>query len=71
MNRPDLICLNCRKLPEQLPEYVDAALDAGVTPDEYVWAEEGTLNPVNGHFLCTPCYIAAGLPTSPEGWMAP
>jgi hypothetical protein len=25
--------------------------------------EEGTYNPANGHFLCTHCYIAAGMPS--------
>jgi len=42
-----------------------------MTPEQYVLEEEGTLNPVNGHFLCTPCYIAAGMPSSPTGWVAP
>jgi len=42
-----------------------------MTADDYVWLEEGTLNPVNGHFLDTQCYIAAGMPSSREGWVAP
>jgi hypothetical protein len=42
-----------------------------LTPDRYVQAEEGTLNPQNGHFLCTSCYIEAGMPSSPAGWVAP
>lgn len=42
-----------------------------ITPDDYVWQEEGTLNPKNGHFLCTTCYIAAGMPSSSQGWKAP
>jgi hypothetical protein len=40
------------------------------TPERYVWAEEGTLNPKNGHFLCTEDYIKAGMPSSPQGWVA-
>jgi hypothetical protein len=42
-----------------------------MTPDDFVREEEGTFNRSNGHFLCTDCYIAAGMPSSPEGWVAP
>lgn len=38
---------------------------------EYIKREEGTYNPENGHFLCTPCYVKAGCPSSPRGWKAP
>lgn len=38
---------------------------------EYLRYEEGTYNHENGHFLCTPCYIEAGMPSSPRGWRAP
>ena len=37
----------------------------------YVRNEEGTLNPTNGHFLCDSCYIKAGQPSSPTGWVCP
>lgn len=37
----------------------------------YILKEEGTLNPTNGHFLCDRCYIAAGMPTAPNGWVCP
>lgn len=39
--------------------------------EQYVKDEEGTLNRVNGHFLCDGCYIKAGTPSSPEGWKCP
>lgn len=65
------ICTGCNKTPDQIPEYVDAAQDDGVTPEQYVKIEEGTYNPANGHFLCTDCYVAAGMPSSPRGWVAP
>jgi len=42
-----------------------------VDADRYVQQEEGTLNFQNGHFLCTACYILAGMPSSPTGWVAP
>lgn len=41
------------------------------TPTSFVQMEEGTYNPENGHFLCTDCYIAAGMPTAPQGWKCP
>lgn len=37
----------------------------------YILKEEGTLNHSNGHFLCDGCYIAAGMPTGPNGWVCP
>lgn len=37
----------------------------------YVINEEGTFNPSNGHFLCDECYIKAGMPSSPTGWVCP
>ena len=80
MSKPndiDLLCVGCGKTPSELDEYVGAASEeatgvvGGMTPDDYVWEEEGTLNRENGHFLCTNCYIKAGMPSSPRGWYAP
>lgn len=70
-DRPEAFCLGCKKSPNELSEYVSAARGAEMTPDDYVWKEEGTLNLENGHFLCTDCYIKAGQPSSPRGWVAP
>lgn len=72
----ELICTGCGKSPSELDEYVSAASEeatrvpGGITPDDYCWDEEGTLNRENGHFLCTSCYVAAGMPSSPRGWTA-
>lgn len=66
-----LVCIGCGKTPAELPEYVECARLERVSPDLYVQAEEGTLNPANGHFACTPCYVAMGCPASPTGWVAP
>lgn len=63
-----LICVGCNKTPNQLDEYIGYAEDAGMTPDEYVWEEEGTLNTDSGSFFCTSCYIKAGCPSTPKGW---
>lgn len=68
---PHPICTGCRKRPDQITEYILFAKEAGLTPDEYVQQEEGTFNRENGHFLCTDCYLKAGAPSSPRGWVAP
>lgn len=70
-NRPSLICIGCSKAPSELDEYVGWAEFEGMTADDYCWEEEGTLNRENGHFLCTGCYVKAGMPSSPRGWQAP
>lgn len=49
-------------------EFIDTT---PMTPDDYVWQEEGTLNQENGHFYCTTCYIAIGMPSSSSGWVCP
>ena len=67
----ELICIGCRKAPHEISEYVDAAREDDVSPARYVATEEGTLNPENGHFACTECYVAMGMPSSPSGWVAP
>lgn len=46
-------------------------IEMNMTADQYVRTEEGTYNPANGHFVCTPCYIEIGMPSSPTGWIAP
>lgn len=76
----DLVCFNCHRTPEQIEEYVDEAAyinkETGSTQwtaGKYVMAEEGTLNQENGHFACTDCYIALGMPAvpAPGRWVAP
>ena len=71
MSAPSPVCVGCHKTPSELPEYIEAAADEGMDPDDYVRAEEGTYNPDNGHFLCTDCYVDAGCPSGPRGWRAP
>lgn len=69
--RPKPFDPKCNRTPDQIREYIDAASVEQMTPDQYVESEEGTYNPENGHFLCTSCYIAVGMPTSPQGWRCP
>ena len=68
------MCIGCNKQPHEISEYVDAANDEPEffnNAADYVRREEGTYNRANGHFLCTDCYIKAGEPSSPRGWVAP
>jgi len=60
----DFKCTGCNKKPNEIDEYIEAAEDLGMTENEYVLQEEGTYNPSNGHFLCTNCYINAGMPAA-------
>lgn len=58
----NLHCAGCLRTPAEIDAYVTAAEDEGITPDDYVWMEEGTLNTETFEFLCDACYIAAGMP---------
>lgn len=72
------VCQGCGKLPEELDCYREVVMLERETRDikdewvrDYVLKEEGTLNPMNNHFLCDSCYISAGMPSSPRGWVCP
>lgn len=79
----EIRCNGCLKKPDDLEEYqpgTEEDVEAGnaqwaegeyESPADYVAREEGTFNRENGHFVCTPCYITMGSPSSPKGWMAP
>jgi hypothetical protein len=66
-------CIGCGKTPAELSDYTDLAAAVGMTPDDYVRAEEGTFNNANGHFACDTCYIRMGMPVGRNGrrWVAP
>lgn len=69
------ICIGCAKFPEELEEYTEMVdpedFPFAQTADQYVIENEGTYNQINGHFLCTICYIKNGQPSSPSGWKCP
>lgn len=67
----ELRCAGCDRVPEEISEYRGAGAAEGETATLYVWSEEGTLNRVTGQFLCTACYIRAGMPEAPSGWKVP
>ena len=64
-------CFRCNRTPEEIEEYSPEMTETDMSPTDYVIAEEGTFNDQNGHFACTACYIAIGMPTSRRGWVAP
>ena len=67
-----MYCAVCKHTPDELTEYVDSASGCGITPDEYVRTEEGTLDIFSGMFVCTPCYVSIGHPAFSSGtrWTA-
>lgn len=67
------ICQGCKKPVNQIQEYIEASAEMEISPEDYVKSEEGTYNPANGHFLCTDCYIKAGMPSlhHPYRWICP
>lgn len=76
MTRPALRCAGCGQAPVDLDCYQLMLTDEDGNrlypdADAFVWAEEGTLNRRTGRFLCDDCYIKAGMPTAPGGWVVP
>ncbi|MBW2037426.1 MAG: hypothetical protein JRI41_08110 [Deltaproteobacteria bacterium] len=55
-------CRICGKEPKQIGEYIHAAEEEGISPEEYVREEEGTYNQFTELFYCTECYIKIGMP---------
>jgi hypothetical protein len=68
---PEPVCVGCSRSPADIPEYARLAKELGTDADDAVRREEGTYNRSNGHFMCTACYLKAGQPASPQGWVAP
>jgi hypothetical protein len=48
-------CRQCKRLPRQIPAIIEAAADAGMTPDTYVQTEDTTFNANTGLFQCEDC----------------
>lgn len=59
-----LICAKCRRTPDNIDEYIDAVAGTDMSPVQYVWEEEGTLDRRTGYFLCTLCYLSVGMPSN-------
>lgn len=61
-------CFRCGRPASSFPEYRNFT---DVEAVAYVRQEEGTYNPETNRFACDGCYIAIGMPSGPNGWMAP
>lgn len=57
----DLRCAGCGKRPKETHGVY--AVEAGMTPEQYVRREEGTLYEPTGMYLCDLCYIRNGSPS--------
>jgi hypothetical protein len=57
-----MMCKICKKIPSEIEEYVEAAKEENMTPDDYVREEEGTFNAETGQFYCTNCYVNIWMP---------
>jgi hypothetical protein len=64
------VCCECKRKPRDIPGYISMAAEFGITPEEFVRQNEGTLNTSTGLFCCDGCYIKLGTPTSRKGWKA-
>lgn len=76
LNEIQPICTGCNKTPKELEDFEDWEDQGFESADDMCRQEEGTYNHENGHFLCTPCYIDAGMPANHyagpgSGWVAP
>jgi hypothetical protein len=62
--RPILRCVRCQLRPDEIGEYLplNQPDQPGVSPDDFVWNNEGSLCRATGQFACTACYIAIGMP---------
>lgn len=71
----EIRCNGCLRTPDQIDEFLEFVEEGDYdTAEEAVKNEEGTYNTGNGHFLCTDCYISAGMPANKIGfgnWVAP
>lgn len=59
---PRIRCAGCGEIPEKIPEYKNLARINQIPPAEVVKRYEGTYNPKTHRFLCSECYIKAGMP---------
>lgn len=57
MSTKTLMCVGCEQAPENISEICYYAREEGMTPEEFVLDQEGTLNTANGHFYCTGCLL--------------
>lgn len=61
-------CGWCQRTPEEIDYSIFK--EPHQSHDDYVLAEEGTLDRESMTFLCDECYIKLGQPSGPNGWTA-
>jgi nitrate reductase cytochrome c-type subunit len=67
MTRTATTCIGCHKTPEEIEEYIQYSKGTGLTPSQFVIANEGTYNCYEKErFYCTICYVKAGMPLRPR-----
>ena len=59
----EIKCICCGKSPNVIDEYIFASQEENENPIDWVVKNEGTFNPINGHFYCTECYVVEGMPS--------
>ena len=62
MTNMTIKCKVCNRKPDEILEYTIAADEEGITPEDYVFKNEGTFNFSTSLFYCTKCYINKGIP---------
>jgi hypothetical protein len=62
MERPELSCIRCKRRPAELHSVKMFAQARKMSPDDFVWHEDGTLNKSTGAFACDDCYVLMGMP---------
>ena len=56
-------CSVCKKEAHEIPVYVAYAEMEGMTPEDFIYMNEGTFNYRNNLFYCNKCYIKIGMPS--------
>lgn len=56
------ICAGCGRDPAVIGEYIVQALFENMTEQEFVVRYDRTYIPETGEFLCSSCYVKAGIP---------
>lgn len=66
VNKKELVCVECGKHPHEIMEYKFKGDINNMSPEEFVYQEDGTYNEEHNLFCCTKCYIKLGTPNGSE-----
>jgi hypothetical protein len=62
-------CAGCNKTPDKIADVREAAEAERMSPADWVATLDPTYNKRTGHFMCTDCYMEAGI--KDPAWRAP